>query len=234
MRDILAKANGATAKELIEQQGQRESLRSIAAAASAKLAEFDAGDGAELRSWGAEQVESRIAEIEEALALAGDSPADTTMSELAALERELAGSGGAPRGPFNAQTLVLALAECSGGELAQAVAPLGARAGQFVSQWWGRASVVFVDERGIVMSDGAAFAQLPTQAQDQVWLALRLAAFELCAPRLSAALWLFDLGALPHLQAAWLTTYVPFVSQTGQAFACGATPLLGLPHVSLV
>ena len=233
VRGVLAKANGATAKELIEQQGQREQLRAVAAASQAKLGEFDAGDGAELRSWGAEQVEVRILEIEEQLALSSAGPPDRTLSEIAVLERELATASGAPSGPFSAQSVVLALAEQSGGDVTQAVAPLGARAGQFVSQWWGRASVIFVDERGVIMCDGTGLAQLPSETQDQVWLAVRLAAFELCAQNASGALWLFELDTLPHLQTAWLTTYVPFVSQNAQALVCGAAPAFALPAVSL-
>lgn len=233
VREVLAKANGATAKEIVEQLGQRDQLRTQAETAEHKLAAFDLGEGVDLRSWGAEQVESRISEIEEQLALAGDSPSDTTAQELAALERELANSGRPPPGPFNGKALVLALVEASGGELAQAITPLGARAGQFLTQWWGRPSVVFIDERGLIISDGAAFASLALEIQDQVWLALRLAAFELCAPSLSAALWIFDLNALPHLQAQWLTTYVPFVSQASQAFVCASVPTLGLLQVAL-
>ena len=228
VREVLAKANGASSKDLIEQQGQRGYWRELSTAAEAKLHAFDVGEGAPVRSWEAERIDARISELEEQLALAGDAPADTTLAEIAALERELAVSTGAASGPFTAHKLILALAECSGG---QAV-PLAERAAQFASQWWGRAVAIAVDERGFISCDESPFAQLVPEAQDQIWLALRLAAFELCPQ--PAPLWLCDLAALPHLQTEWLTTYVPFVSQKAQTFVCGAAPFLGLPHVSLI
>ncbi len=216
------------ANEIVEMMQQRAPLRAQLAEHEQGIAAFDAGPGKELFSHEHDRVAARISEIEDQLSLSVQTTAadgQLMLQRITALERELATP--ATRAPFSLLPLLRAVSELNGKSLEQNASALGARAAQFLDQWWGKPSALILGEDGAIEAMGVSWSAHAANAKDQIFLALRLAAFESTAPPLP--LWIDGLEVLPHILPAWLKTYLPFIAQKAQVVASGSRAAFGLP-----